>query len=79
MRMQTALVPLNMQAKEMVDGLAQGAMRAGSDPRPEYKDITDQDKQEGLIFMSPSTWIEFVIRTAMQCRRMIWCCSRCEK
>ena len=51
-RAQVAHVPLNMQAKEIVEGLAQGAMRAGSDPRPEYKDITDQDKQDGLIFMS---------------------------
>ena len=78
MRMQTALVPLNMQAKEMVDGLAQGAMRAGNDPRPEFKDITDQEKQDGLIFMSQAAWNEFVTKTVMMGAAILWVLSRFE-
>ena len=41
-RVQVAHVPLNMQAQEMVETLAQGAMQAGREPRAEYKDITMQ-------------------------------------
>ena len=76
MRMQTAQVPLNMQATEMVETLAQGAMQASREPRAEYKDITMQEKQEGLIFMSQPAWNEFVNRTVMQAAALLWVLDR---
>ena len=77
-RCQVMTEPLNMQAKEIIDTIAKGAMHAANVPRPEFKDITDQDKQEGLIFMSPAAWNEFVTKTSMIGGNMLWTISRFE-
>ena len=77
-RLQTMTEPLNMQGQEIINSLARGAMHAANVPMPEFKDVTDEDKQDALMFLAPAAWTEFVNRIGMEDGRMLWCCSRCE-